>query len=78
MLSHIKSIQSSEKVLLDDLSQLIEQSNNSIIVQANSVMSMLFWNDSKRINKDIQQNNRENNSKQIFATVATFKLNLWK
>ena len=54
-----------EQTLFNDLSQLIEQSKNFVIVQANSVMSMPFWNVGKRINEDILQNKRADYGKQI-------------
>jgi len=63
-------IQTSEQVLLTDLSQLIEQSKQFVIVQANSVMTMLFWNVGKRINEDVLQNKRADYGKQIVATLA--------
>jgi len=66
------SIQPPEQTLFNDLSKLIEQSKNFVIVQANSVMTMLFWNVGKRINEDILQNKRADYGKQIVATVATF------
>ena len=65
-----KPIQNSEQLLLADLSQLIEQSKQFVIVQANSIMTMLFWNVGKRINEDILQNKRADYGKQIVATVA--------
>ena len=63
-------IKTSEQVLLADLSQLIEQSKQFVIVQANSVMTMLFWNVGKRINEDILQNKRADYGKQIVATLS--------
>ena len=66
-----KTIQTSEQVLLSDLSQLIEQSKNFVIVQANSVMTMLFWNIGKRISDDILQNKRADYGKQIVSTLST-------
>ncbi len=61
-----------EQTLFTDLSQLIEQSKQFVVVQANSIMTMLFWNVGKRINDDILQNKRADYGKQIVATVATF------
>ena len=63
-------IQTSEQQLFADLSQLIEQSKNFVIVQANSVMTMLFWNVGKRINEDILQNKRADYGKQIVPTLS--------
>ena len=59
-----------EQTLFNDLSQLIEQSRNFVIVQANSVMTMLFWNVGKRINEDILQNKRADYGKRIVPTVS--------
>ena len=69
-MSNINTIQTSEQVLFNDLSQLIEQSKQFVIVQANSVMTMLFWNVGKRINENILQNKRADYGKRIVATVA--------
>jgi hypothetical protein len=65
-----KKTQAVEQALLADLSQLFEQSRNFVIVQANSVMTMLFWNVGKRINDDILQNKRADYGKQIVATLS--------
>ena len=59
-----------EQTLFNDLSQLIEQSKNFVIIQTNSVMTMLFWNVGKRINEDILKNKRADYGKQIVATLA--------
>jgi len=64
------TIQTSEQILFDNIAQLIEQSKQFVIVQANSVMTMLFWNVGKRINEDILQNKRADYGKQIVATLA--------
>ena len=63
-------IQLPEQKLFNDLSQLIEKSKQFVVVQANSVMTMLFWNVGKRINEDILQNKRADYGKQIVATLA--------
>jgi predicted nuclease of restriction endonuclease-like (RecB) superfamily len=60
----------SGQTLFNDLSTLIERSKNFVIVQANSVMTMLFWNVGKRINDDVLQNKRADYGKQIVATLA--------
>ena len=65
------NIKTSEQALLADLSQLIEQSKQFVVVQANSVMTMLFWNVGKRINENILQNKRADYGKRIVPTVAT-------
>jgi len=70
MANSIKNIQTSEQVLLADLSQIIEQSKQFVVVQANSVMTMLFWSVGKRINEDVLKNKRADYGKQIVATLA--------
>jgi predicted nuclease of restriction endonuclease-like (RecB) superfamily len=70
-LPQITIIQTSEQTLFNDLSQLIEQSKQFVVAQANSVMTMLFWNVGKRINEDILKNKRADYSKQIVSTLST-------
>jgi len=65
-----KTIQASEQALFADLSQLIEQSKQFVVIQANSVMTMLFWNVGKRINEDILQNRRADYGKRIVPTLS--------
>ncbi len=57
--------------LLNELSQLIEQSKQQVAVQANSAVTILFWQIGNRINQDILQNKRAEYGKQIVSTVAT-------
>ena len=59
-----------EQTLFNDLSALIEKSKQFVIVQANSVMTMLFWNVGKRINEDILHNKRADYGKRIVPTVS--------
>ena len=63
-------IQFPEQTLFNDLSQLIEKSRQFVVVQANSVMTMLFWNVGKRINEDILQNKRADYGKRIVPTLS--------
>ncbi len=42
-----------EKDLFNELSQLIEQSQQQVVSQANSTLTMLFWHIGNRINKEI-------------------------
>jgi hypothetical protein len=62
--------QKTEQILFADLSQLIEQSKKFIIVQANSVMTMLYWHVGKRINEDVLQNRQADCGKQIVVPLA--------
>ncbi|MDR0874392.1 MAG: PDDEXK nuclease domain-containing protein [Prevotellaceae bacterium] len=66
----IKNIKTSEQLLLSDLSLLIEQSRNFVVIQANSVLTILFWSVGKRINENVLQNKRADYGKKIVATVA--------
>lgn len=56
--------------LFVDLSQLIEQSRQQVAMQANSTLTILFWQVGKRINDDILQNQRAEYGKQIVSTLS--------
>jgi len=60
---------SNEKLFLD-LSKLIEQSRQKVAMQANSTLTILFWQIGKRINDDILQNRRAEYGKQIVPTLS--------
>ncbi|WP_462222246.1 PDDEXK nuclease domain-containing protein [Ferruginibacter sp.] len=60
-----------EKDLFNELSQLIEQSQQQVVAQANSTLTLLFWHIGNRINKEILQNKRADYGKQIVATLST-------
>lgn len=57
--------------LFNELSQLIEQSKQQVAVQANSAVTILFWQVGNRINQDILQNKRAEYGKQIVPTLST-------
>jgi predicted nuclease of restriction endonuclease-like (RecB) superfamily len=57
--------------LFTDLSKLIEQSHHQVAMQANSTLTILFWQVGKRINDDILQNQRAEYGKQIVPTVSS-------
>lgn len=59
-----------EQVLVTELSLLIEQSQHQVVAQANSTLTLLFWQVGKRINEDILQNKRADYGKQIVPTVS--------
>ena len=61
----------SNEELFTDLSKLIEQSHHQVAMQANSTLTILFWQVGKRINDDILQNQRAEYGKQIVSIVAT-------
>lgn len=60
----------SEEQLLNEISQLIEQSQTKLVSQANSTLTMLFWYIGSRINQSILQNKRADYGKQIVVTLA--------
>jgi DUF1016 N-terminal domain/YhcG PDDEXK nuclease domain len=60
----------SEKALFEELSILIEQSQQQLIIHANSNLTMLFWHIGSRINKCILQNKRAGYGKQIVITLS--------
>lgn len=60
----------SENNLLNELSQLIEQSKHQVTVQVNSALTILFWQIGNRINQDILKNKRAEYAKQIVSTLS--------
>lgn len=58
------------KKLFADVSHLIEQSRQQVAMQANSVLTLLFWQVGKRIIDDILQNQRAEYGKQVVPTLA--------
>lgn len=65
-----KSVVSTEESLFNELSQLIEQSRQEWVLQANSTLTMLFWHIGKRINESILSNKRGDYGKQIVVTLS--------
>ena len=60
----------SENCLLNNLSQIIEQSKKQLAVQVNTSLTITYWQIGKTINNDILQNQRAEYGKQIITTVA--------
>lgn len=60
----------SEFYLFHELSKIIEQSQQQIAYQANSTLTMLFWEIGRRINNDILRNRRAGYGKQILASIS--------
>jgi predicted nuclease of restriction endonuclease-like (RecB) superfamily len=69
-MAKLKSEVSTEKILLNEISQLIEQSQQKVVLQANSTLTMLFWHVGNRINKEILQNKRADYGKRIVPTLS--------
>jgi len=61
-----------EQDLLNKLSELVEYSQKSIAVQANSILTLLFWQIGKHINDFVLDNKRAEYGKQIMSTVSTY------
>lgn len=61
-----------EKELLGRLSELIEYSKQRISSQANSILTMLFWQIGKDINDFVLGNERAEYGKYIMSTVSTY------
>jgi predicted nuclease of restriction endonuclease-like (RecB) superfamily len=71
MADNTNSLSISETDLFIELSQLIEQSKQQVAVQANSALTILFWQVGNRINQEILQNKRAEYAKQIVSTLST-------
>ncbi len=59
-----------EKALFNEISLLIEQSKQHVVSQANSTLTLLFWNVGKRINSYVLQHQRAQYGKQIVGTLS--------
>ena len=70
MADNTNSLSISENELFNELSQLIEQSKQQVAIQANSAVTILFWQVGNRINQDILQNKRAEYGKQIVSTLS--------
>jgi len=60
-----------EQNLINELSNLIEQSRNKISLQANSTLTLLFWQLGKYINDFVLHDQRADYGKQIVSIVST-------
>jgi predicted nuclease of restriction endonuclease-like (RecB) superfamily len=70
MAKAIKNTIPTEQVLFNELSTLIEQSQQQVAAQANSTLTLLFWHIGNRINNEILQNKRADYGKQIVPTLS--------
>jgi predicted nuclease of restriction endonuclease-like (RecB) superfamily len=70
MAKALKNIIPTEQVLFNELSTLIEQSQQQVAAQANSTLTLLFWHIGNRINNEILQNKRADYGKQIVSTLS--------
>ncbi len=65
-----KRVIQTEANLLKELALLIEQSQQQVVAQANSTLTLLFWQVGKRINENILQNKRAEYAKRIVPTLS--------
>ncbi|MWB95726.1 DUF1016 family protein [Flavobacterium sp. GA093] len=71
MAENTKNLSIWENDLFIELSHLIEESKKQVVLQANSALTILFWQVGNRINQDVLQNKRAEYSKQIVLTLST-------
>ena len=57
--------------LLQDITQLIEQTQTKVAIQSNHLLIILFWQVGKRINEEILHNKRADYGAQIVSTLST-------
>ena len=66
----LKADTNPEQDLLNELSELIEQSQQQLVTQVNSTLTMLFWHIGTRINTSILNNKRAEYGNQIVVTLS--------
>ncbi len=71
-MSKIKNniVKNTEQQLFNELSILIEQSQQHVFVQTNSTLTLLFWHIGRRINDTVILNKRAEYGKQIVVTLS--------
>ncbi|MEA2017880.1 MAG: PDDEXK nuclease domain-containing protein [Campylobacterota bacterium] len=57
--------------LFNDVKSLIEQTKNSVAVQVNGTLTLMYWNIGFKINQNIVKNNRAEYGKEIVNSVST-------
>lgn len=48
----------SNKLLFNEIRNIVEQSKNQVSVTVNTLMTQMYWNIGKRINQDVLQEKR--------------------
>ena len=56
--------------ILNEIISIVENSKNQLVVQANSVLTLTFWNVGNRIKKEILKDGRAEYGKQIVVTLS--------
>lgn len=64
-------IKISEPLLINEISQLIEQARNRFAQAANTEITLLYWHIGERINRDVLENQRAEYGKKIVSQLAT-------
>ncbi len=70
MTNKLTYIDNNEFSLIEELAQLIEQSKNQVNIQANSALTLLFWQIGNKVNHFILQNKRAEYGKQIIPNIS--------
>ena len=70
MSNKLANTNNDEFMLLEDLSQLIDDSKKQVAIQANSTLTLLFWQIGKRVNHFILNNKRAVYGKQVITTIS--------
>ena len=58
------------KNILNDLVSIVEKTKTQIAIQANSSLTIMFWQIGKRIQSDILENNRAKYGKEIVVSLS--------
>lgn len=58
------------KIVLNDLISIVEKTKTQLTIQANSSLTIMFWQIGKRIQSDILENNRAEYGKEIVVTLS--------
>lgn len=70
MFDKLKCNLEQEQGLFNEISNLIEQSQQQLVIRANSTLAMLLKQIGNRINKNILNNRRADYGKQIVVTLS--------
>lgn len=60
-----------DKILFQDLAQIIEQGKKKVVSQVNSTLTLVYWQVGHRINTEILNNQRAGYAQEIVTTLAT-------
>lgn len=69
-MSTSKNIALPDQHLAEEISKLIEESQNRALIQVNSTITLLFWHIGDRINKEILNNQRAYYGKQVVVSLS--------